>query len=477
MPNVLDLTVAHELCIGCGVCAGVCPHRHLQMQLNAYGEYNPIEVTACDNKQCTLCQSVCPNLPNMYETEEIPNEDDLAKREYAGLDNIQHQSETGYYLKSLVGYVKNHERRIASASGGLLTWTLEQLIERGSIDYVIAVEPRKDETPLFAFRLCNTVEEVRHCSRSCYYPVEISRMIQYMQENDARYAIVALPCVAKAIRLAQSKSPKLRERIKYVLGLTCGQGKSTFLTEALCSMMGGNANEITQAMFRVKDLSRPASDFGFRCCTQTVDQSPRKTMFWKEGMDKLFVNRHFTLNGCFFCDDVFSECADASFMDAWLPEYFKDGRGHSLVICRKNELLKIMMTGDGIEVQDIPISKVIHSQRGVVKNKKEMPGFYIHMTLKRGWYSPYRRKSALQRKKTGIIQSAKYVIALQIARQSRQQWLESGREASVYQKKMSWLLFKLFLWQDVTGMPRTMASKLLRIFKNAKLKEQKKRSI
>lgn len=40
--NVIDKVVHKSLCIGCGVCAGLCPNHALRMEFNAYGELNPV---------------------------------------------------------------------------------------------------------------------------------------------------------------------------------------------------------------------------------------------------------------------------------------------------------------------------------------------------------------------------------------------------------------------------------------------------
>ena len=52
----------------------------------------------------------------------------------------------------------------------------------------------------------------------------------------------------------------------------------------------------------------------------------------------LWVNEVGGLRSCLFCDDVFAELADATFMDAWLPEYAADRCGTNLVICATKSL-------------------------------------------------------------------------------------------------------------------------------------------
>jgi len=57
--TVITNTVKHDLCIGCGLCAALCPQDILAMQWNRYGEYNPVEVSPCTT-ECGLCLKGLP---------------------------------------------------------------------------------------------------------------------------------------------------------------------------------------------------------------------------------------------------------------------------------------------------------------------------------------------------------------------------------------------------------------------------------
>ena len=57
------LTIAREVCKGCGLCADVCPRQLLALsrEINTRG-YHPIELT--DQEKCigcAFCASMCPD--------------------------------------------------------------------------------------------------------------------------------------------------------------------------------------------------------------------------------------------------------------------------------------------------------------------------------------------------------------------------------------------------------------------------------
>ena len=57
--NVCDVIVPSQLCVGCGICAGICLQGAINIEWNHYGEYTPVEQTGKCN-ECGLCLQVCP---------------------------------------------------------------------------------------------------------------------------------------------------------------------------------------------------------------------------------------------------------------------------------------------------------------------------------------------------------------------------------------------------------------------------------
>ena len=109
---VISRTVGSGMCIGCGMCAALCPHDVLRMEWNARGEYNPVERAKCE-KECGLCAKVCPFI------ERDEDEDAIGERLFGNIPGMAHRPETGYYLASYIGYSDVH--RPTSASGGIAT--------------------------------------------------------------------------------------------------------------------------------------------------------------------------------------------------------------------------------------------------------------------------------------------------------------------------------------------------------------------
>ena len=412
-PNVIDEIVKNDLCIGCGTCAGVCPQKILKIQDNDYGEYTPSEVQVCDS-HCSMCLEVCPFSSN-------ENEKQLGAKIYGSKEGIKYLPETGHYLDSYVGY--SNEFRQSSASGGMATWLLTKLLKEDIVDYVICPIPQKNPEKLFNFKILSNEDSVKAASGSVYYPVEMSEVIQKILEIPGRYAITGLPCFIKALRLATQKNRKLRERIVFTIGLVCGQLKSKNYTKYIAALAGNeDLKKIQSVYYRGKSSEKPASNFYFQSISEHGSQHQ---IFWNEGVSEAWVNRWFTPNVCNYCDDIFAELADVTFMDAWLPEYSKDSKGTSLLIVRSPEILTFIQ--EGIEKREInfnkvSVEKVIQSQAGVLEIKRKQLSYRLYLAEQKDRKTPEKRVEA--RNDIGILKKREVKLKMRMQEESKELFLE-----------------------------------------------------
>ncbi len=439
IPDVISTIVKNDLCIGCGACAAVCPDSVLEMRFNTFGEYNPFKDKECV-KECGVCLKVCPFADGN------DNEDTLGKALYGPVPGIFHTKETGYYLDCFVGNAP--DTRSQGSSGGMATWLLSTLLRKNIVDYVIAVVPNNNPEKLFSFTVLTEAHSVPGASGSAYYPVELSGVLREIKNNPGRYAIIGLPCFIKAIRLAAQKNRCLSERITVTLGLVCGQLKSRQYTEYLAALSGVTP-PLEKVHYRGKSPDRPASNYYFSC---TNAQGDTGRIFWDEGVAEAWTNRWFTLNACNYCDDVFAECADVTFMDAWLPEYVKDYRGSSLVLVR-SPLLQTMITEGGrskeIILETIPIQKAVESQAGGIAGKHSDLGYRLFTSKNAGCVTPHKRIEPSG--SAGVFRKKKVILKDRMRGASRNFWAgqpdKDSPDLKKFRERMNPFLNQLTTWK------------------------------
>ena len=358
------------LCIGCGACAYRCPKQCITYSENIVGQYVPVvDYDSCI--ECKLCEKVCP----VY-SEDIPEK------------TSKYNDIVGNYLSSYKGFDKAFRK--TSASGGLLTAVLYQLIKVGEIDYAVCVRNKSKGLSFYSYEFIKTPEELRLASKSAYYPLEMSDMLRHIKEKNGKYALVVLPCQAKAIRTSQKHDKILRERIKYLLGLVCGGVPGKAMVEYVANDNGKDILEIRQVSFRDKnsyDLNR-----NYSVTLSVTEQKSIRSNFMEGAFGFSYLNKLFHYKGCNLCDDIFAEYADAAFMDAWLPEHNQDIYGTSICIFRNEKLNDILADyfsrNDNCEEVDISLSIKAQNSVGLIQRKKKQSYFKRRLYRRIGYLTP-----------------------------------------------------------------------------------------
>src|SRR5690606_35788511 len=159
---------------------------------------------------------------------------------------------------TFAGYVSESDFRERGSSGGLVTWLLCELLEKSLVDAVIHVRESaatsSPDAPLFTMQVSRSVEEVRSGSKSRYYPVDMSAVLDYVKKHRGRYAVVGVPCFVKAIRLLALKEPVIRDRIAFCISLVCGHLKSDRFARLLAWEAGIRPDDLRTIDFRRKLL-------------------------------------------------------------------------------------------------------------------------------------------------------------------------------------------------------------------------------
>ena len=390
--NVINVTVKNDVCIGCGMCAGICPHRALEMRWSQYGELIPNAISAC-TPNCEMCLKCCPFC------DQDTDQDQIAKEIFGGTTDIRRTQETGYYMACYAGYSLRNDQRRKGTSGGMVTWFLETLLERKLVDGVVCVVPDKTSGAdrLFRYAILRDIKDIRDAAKSKYYPVEISEVIRTIlaEKEEQKYAIVGLPCLIYALNLATQRIPKLRRRVVFKLALVCGQLPNRFYTECLALESGIAVNTLQTVDYRIKEKTRRAGNYLFQAYnTQGI---AGQSIYWIALPSYLWHNSFFIHNACNYCDDVYGETADVSFMDAWLPEHESDPQGHTLIIARTPDaknLLEIGIRKKSCNLKPITIDKVIQSQAGGIRKKRHIiKGKLFRAEKFNKWVPPKRIKA------------------------------------------------------------------------------------
>lgn len=403
--------IANGYCIGCGACSASTE----AVPAPENNEFGILEVPLSFASAATQTGVVCPF------GDSSSDEDSLSKQLFHG---AAHQDKfLGRFQELFVGFVAKSSFRASGSSGGLGKWLLREMLSRNLVDaviHVVAQPKNKNASQLFKYTVVEDPSEILSGSKSAYYPIEMSGVLEHVRTHPGRYAITGVPCFVKAIRLLSESEPIFKSRIRFCVGMFCGHLKSSAYAESLAWQMGIEPRELQSIDFRKKIKGKPANYKGV--IARSIQNSD--TLGGPEISRELFGGAYnlgfFQYKACDYCDDVVAETADVSIGDAWLPEYIQDEKGTSIVIVRNAEIGELIRDGiiDGqLDLEPISANKVVESQKGGLRHRREGLAYRLKLMDESGEWRPRKRvnaeSSGLSRKRKEI-----YRLRIQIREQS-----------------------------------------------------------
>lgn len=204
--NTVKYITNNNLCCGCGMCKGICP-RDCISWVYKDGLYLPhIDETKCIN--CGLCKSVCPGFGHIYEPKKNAAE-----------------TIVGNVTACFNAWSKNSNLRHVSASGGVVSAMVRELLELGSYDGAFCLDSydyhSRLRTRLYTAEEVSACWETSNAPKSRYLPVSHENAVKYMKEHgNARLVFVGTSCAVRGLQAAVKKLNLDRSQYLFI-GLFC----------------------------------------------------------------------------------------------------------------------------------------------------------------------------------------------------------------------------------------------------------------
>jgi coenzyme F420-reducing hydrogenase beta subunit len=431
IPRVIEQVVNNDLCIGCGICVYECPSNALEMKLNETGFLVANQINDCDSENS--CLKVCPFDP--IKEEGVKNEDTLA--EFFLNDAVNKNDKVGRYNNIYTGY--SNEFRKTSSSGGMATFILKELLNRGLVDHVFSVKESKNGETHYEYQVASSDKQLLMSSKTRYYPVTLATVLPELEKLEGKVAIVGVACFLKGIRLLQSEHDILKEKITFLVGIICGGIKSSFFTEYLSNKAGASIGGYSKPEFRVKDINSSALDYSFQCSLKSNNDIRKLKM---NSLGDMWGTGLFKSNACDFCDDVTTELADISLGDAWLEPFMKDGKGTNVIVTRSRIADLIIQegikTGD-LQIEPLSLDKFIASQKGSFNHRQNAISFRLNIKDKMNTPYPFKRHTNI---KISLTFKIVQLFRMLTRKKSLQIWKET-KNHNLFDMRMKKYLFLL----------------------------------
>lgn len=341
--HIVNQIVDQGLCVRCGACEPACPVNIIKFNDQAFPYITKDEDCILT---CTRCIKVCPGKVvdyNAYDDE---------------LFGVRPHPEsiTGVVRRSMVSFSTDQIVREQGSSGGLVTQLLIFMLDQKLIDGALVMTREVNEHGFqIVPKIVRTAEELKKAQRSKYILVPHLKELKEIEEVDGKYAIVALPCHIHSIKKYQKVSKKLRDRIKFIIGLYCNVAYEPYLLDDIIEFSNFKKEEITNVEFRAGEW--PGAVELTHKDGRIIRPFPFEEI--KDAINSLKL--FYTAPRCNLCIDFSAEYADISVGDPWLrgPDgnyLFEDGR--TTVLTRTSlgdEIIDKAVEHGYIKVKEIPL--------------------------------------------------------------------------------------------------------------------------
>lgn len=297
----ISSVVKDNLCVSCGICAGVCPKNCISSVFKA-GSYLPaIDENSCVN--CGLCHKVCPGKSSDYS---------------GSLEDIFF----GQAIKCFIAQTRCEEVLAQATSGGGVTTLVGNLLKQKIYDAAFLVDTYNHDKEIFTNRYTAESNFIS-TPKSRYLTVNHSRAVKYMLANrDAKIILVGTPCFVQGI-LNVIDQFKLRRENYLLLGLFCDKTMNYNVWKYF------KAFGAEKVYFRTKEPRGWPGDVG-------LEIGGKKFFMPREV--RMRMKDFFCLERCLYCLDKLNRGADISFGDNYsdtpLPAQMNRNAGTSNIIIR-----------------------------------------------------------------------------------------------------------------------------------------------
>jgi coenzyme F420 hydrogenase subunit beta len=240
----------------------------------------------------------------------------------------------------------------------VVTALLLSALEQGHIDGALVVTSDPDNPTFPLVTVARTPEDIQAAAQSKYCLAPVNALLDQIQSHSGRLAVVALPCQAHGLRLAQALNLAITRKVTMIIGIFCGFNVGYEGTTYLLRKLGMHADEVV----RIEHRGGPWPG-GFQAETRSGQ------MGFIPKHQYTYVHLMYAPEGCWYCPDLTAEFADLSVGDYWLGE----ARAYSMVMGRTvtgQALLQRAVERKDVIIEPISYDEVLTSHSHLLTYKK-----------------------------------------------------------------------------------------------------------
>ncbi len=352
-----------RMCVGCGVCAYICPENKIELVDIVDKGIRPV-FHSNDCGECKECLKVCPG----YEISHKPFKG-------GGPFINELQQEWGPIIEMWEGYATDPEIRFSGSSGGIASAIAAYCLEKRGMLGTLHIGSNPEKPLTNKTFLSQSREDLLYRTGSRYAPASPCDSLNRIEVAQQPCVFIGKPCDVVGMRKAQKLKLELNQKIGVTIGIFCAGTPSTQGTLDLISNFKIKPEEIEKIQYRGKGWPGMAS------IRLKEKEKPLHQITYDESWGFLQKYRPYR---CYLCPDGTSEFADISCGDPWYRAIKEDDPGCSLILVRTargREILHGSLSAGYVSLSRINPNVLIASQKNLLSKRKAIWGRLLAMKI------------------------------------------------------------------------------------------------
>ena len=362
--NSIEDVVNHQLCTGCGICAGVEPERFEMHDVYSIGRRpRYVEDAKPTTGEALKC---CPGVSLVHTYD--PNDPELDKSLETGWGPVYEVWEA---------YAADPEVRFNGSSGGAITALSLHAMEALGYGGVSHIGMKKDEPYLNESKISSTKNAVLENCGSRYSPASPCESLPTIIASDKKMVFVGKPCDSAAMRFLTNLKPELNDKVGINIGFFCAGTPST---EGNIDLLKREGIEDKGALEHLRYRGKGWPGLWTAVAKKAGEIITRQVKY----IETWVFLAPYRQWRCFICPDHCGEFADVSVGDPWYRERGENEKGYSLIVIRNKkgkEFVKGAVEAGYIELVKEDKSYLPRSQTQLLKLRGSLWGRLLTMRL------------------------------------------------------------------------------------------------
>lgn len=337
--QTVEFTVQLKLCSSCGMCKAACPKKCISWIKNNAMYYPQVNHDKCIS--CGICSKICPGLGHDFQSEYLSAEDAVR----------------GEFLNAFNAWSRDEKVRHASASGGVISSLVKDLLMRGAYDAAFMLDGYDYKNQLRTRAVhAHDLKDISQTKfpKSRYLAVSHEHLAEYVcSHRNEKVIFIGTSCAVRGF-LNIIEHFKLNRENYLILGLFCDRIFNYNVVDYYSRPEFCGERTLEELNFKNKDSGGWPGNMKFSFSDGSFS--------YQDKTEREKIKDYFMPERCLYCIDKLNVNADISLGDNYTNQDSSSLGSNSVIIRTKRGEAAFNSSLENMEINAVTAERIMQAQ-------------------------------------------------------------------------------------------------------------------